>query len=142
MSYTELIDSDNNYIYYIFNNKVYVPVSIFTQLIKPKSFCKHWINHYDIIDSDIKEVSHQSDFTLIEEVTAYLLAYTKVNERFFIELITSVNKTCRVFKNQNELTKESDLNLGLNAICYQIQCINLEARLIEDKISKLIEVNE
>lgn len=98
MSYTELIDSENNYIYYIFNNKVYVPVSIFTQLIKPKSFCKHWINHYDIIDSDIKEVSHQSDFTLIEEVTAYLLAYTKVNERFFIEQLLQLIKHVKFLK--------------------------------------------
>lgn len=135
MSYTELIDSDNNYIYYIFNNKVYVPISIFTRVIKPKSFCKHWINHYDIIDSDIKEVSHQSDFTLIEEVTAYLLAYTKVNERFFVKLISSINKTCRVFKNENH----NDITLGLKEISKHIQSTNLEAKAIEQKIKDLSE---
>lgn len=64
-----------------------------------------------------------------------MLAYTEVGERFFIELITSINETCRVFKNQNVLSS------GISSICHQIQTTNLEATLIENKIKELIKTN-
>ena len=132
MTYTEVVDPENNYKYYIHDNNVYVSVVIFTPAIKPKTLFKHWINHYDIVGLDIKEVSHQADFTLVDEITAYLLAYTKIDERFFVNLINSVNRTCRVFKHCN-----NDTNLALTTICKEIVSTRNEAKAIESKISKL-----
>ena len=137
MTYIEVVDPENSYKYYIYNDKVYVSVVIFTPAIKTKWLFKHWINHYDVVGTSIEEVSHQSDFTLVDETTAYILAYTKIDERFFVNLINSVNRTCRVFKNSN-----SDTNLALSIICKEIVTTGNEAKALESKISELRQNND